>query len=149
MGKGSSRNDACPCGSGVKYKRCCLAEHQRAAVARSKPLAWDADPDTPRNTALDRIDAGDLDGAQALADRLFTDFPDHPDGHELYARILEARGQPHDAAAHLRKLIALLDHLDDRPNFEPSFFTRLDNEIVRLMALTPGAASDGPEPRGA
>jgi uncharacterized protein YchJ len=26
-----SRNSACPCGNGRKYKRCCLAEEKRAA----------------------------------------------------------------------------------------------------------------------
>ncbi len=33
MGVSVSRNSACPCGSGRKYKRCCLADGERAAEA--------------------------------------------------------------------------------------------------------------------
>ena len=33
MGSSASRNSACPCGSGQKYKRCCLAHDRRAAQA--------------------------------------------------------------------------------------------------------------------
>jgi SEC-C motif len=33
MGASLSRNSACPCGSGRKYKRCCLAEGERAERA--------------------------------------------------------------------------------------------------------------------
>jgi SEC-C motif/Protein of unknown function (DUF2384) len=33
MGHSVSRNGACPCGSGRKYKRCCLAQDERAAQA--------------------------------------------------------------------------------------------------------------------
>jgi hypothetical protein len=34
-----SRNDPCPCGSGQKYKRCCLG---KAAPLKGKRLLWSA-----------------------------------------------------------------------------------------------------------
>ena len=92
MGAGTARNEACACGSGVKYKRCCLPEHEAAAAARARGYAWDADPDTPHNAAIRLIKQGALDEAQLLADRMLRDFPDHPDGHELRALIAAARG---------------------------------------------------------
>ncbi len=33
------RNDPCPCGSGQKYKRCCLAKDQEAESAALKAAA--------------------------------------------------------------------------------------------------------------
>ncbi len=33
-----SRNDPCPCGSGDKYKRCCLGKEQSIATARDMKL---------------------------------------------------------------------------------------------------------------
>lgn len=35
------RNEPCPCGSGKKYKRCCLFKHQLAARAKTRLIATD------------------------------------------------------------------------------------------------------------
>lgn len=37
-----SRNDPCPCGSGIKYKKCCLQE-ELEAMATEAPKTSDAD----------------------------------------------------------------------------------------------------------
>lgn len=37
-----SRNDACPCGSGKKYKKCCLGAPDPKAVQKSKILIYGA-----------------------------------------------------------------------------------------------------------
>ena len=36
----TSRNDLCPCGSGLKYKKCCLGAPDPKAVRRSKILLY-------------------------------------------------------------------------------------------------------------
>ncbi|HEX6200019.1 MAG TPA: SEC-C metal-binding domain-containing protein [Thermoanaerobaculia bacterium] len=36
----TSRNDLCPCGSGLKYKKCCLGAPDPKAVLRSKILLY-------------------------------------------------------------------------------------------------------------
>ena len=46
----TGRNDPCPCGSGQKYKRCCLpqdeaAEHAAALAAAATSSTMDADND--------------------------------------------------------------------------------------------------------
>jgi hypothetical protein len=42
------RNDPCPCGSGKKYKKCCLAkEKEVAAKAAAMPAPKSADPAAP------------------------------------------------------------------------------------------------------
>jgi len=35
-----SRNDACPCGSGKKYKKCCLGAPDPKAVQKSRILLY-------------------------------------------------------------------------------------------------------------
>lgn len=147
MGAGASRNDACPCGSGVKYKRCCLPEHETALASRRRGHEWDADPDTPRNHALGLIREGHLDGAAAIADRMKQEFPELPDAHELRAMILEARGQPQQAIVDLRKVRALIEYLDEGESYDPEFHRWLDREIERLAAVTPDAAPVEAEPR--
>jgi hypothetical protein len=39
--KGTSRNDPCPCGSGKKYKNCCLRNEVRTGPARPSPKLTD------------------------------------------------------------------------------------------------------------
>ena len=34
------RNDPCPCGSGQKYKRCCLPRDEAAAVERARAAEY-------------------------------------------------------------------------------------------------------------
>jgi tetratricopeptide (TPR) repeat protein len=141
MGAGAARNDACACGSGVKYKRCCLPQHEAAAAARARGYRWDADPDAAHNSAIDQIEEGHLDEALVIADRLAQDFPDHPDAHELRARIFEAQGLFGQAAVELRKLRALIAYLGVESTYDAEFFAWLDGEVERLGTVTPSAAS--------
>ena len=87
------RNDLCPCGSGQKYKRCCLAKDQaaehaaRVATTPAKtsrsipkmPIGLDFDDEdelTPAsNAVLDLVEAGKLDEAEQAARDLLQRFP--------------------------------------------------------------------------
>src|SRR5712691_5130578 len=69
------RNDPCPCGSGQKYKRCCLPREEAAAAERAATQARQVEPpvmpfemlsdddglDQASNVVIDLIDAGRLD----------------------------------------------------------------------------------------
>jgi hypothetical protein len=116
------RNQPCPCGSGKKYKNCCLATDETSAAAareeqrhnappprtRGGPARWtppldDTDQlDQLSNDTVDLIDAGRLDEAERLCHRLLDDFPDLPDGHMRLGHLFRARGEPKRAAHHLR-----------------------------------------------
>jgi hypothetical protein len=76
------RNEPCPCGSGKKYKRCCLHAHEAAAAERAAAaaaqaaaqpplpmLAWDDDHglDDASNRVVDLVHAGQLDEAEQAA----------------------------------------------------------------------------------
>jgi len=101
------RNDPCPCGSGKKYKRChlealpplaahnALARLSNAATPAGMPEGWtvvDNDLDRLSNSAVDLIQQGRLDEAEAVAQRLLREYPDVNDGFERLAMVYEARG---------------------------------------------------------
>lgn len=113
----TGRNDPCPCGSGHKYKRCCMPRDEAAerahvaalareaeAQARAARLADDDDGlDDASNSVIDMIHAGHLDEAEHAAQRLLEQYPDVHDGLERLAMVYAARGNRPLAAEYYRK----------------------------------------------
>jgi len=110
------RNDPCPCGSGLKYKRCCLpredaAVAERAARAREvestavpfEILSEDDGLDEASNVVIDLLDAGRLDEAEQAAQELLKRYPEVHDGLERVAMVAVARGDRARAAEYYRK----------------------------------------------
>jgi tetratricopeptide (TPR) repeat protein len=117
------RNDPCPCGSGQKYKRCCLPRDEataaeRAAAARAAALVREADEraaadaaihaeddglDDASNVVIDLLDAGRLDEAEQAAHDLLERYPQVHDGLERLAMVAAARGDRVRAAEYYRK----------------------------------------------
>jgi tetratricopeptide (TPR) repeat protein len=113
------RNDPCPCGSGQKYKRCCLprdeaaaaAERAAAALARETERfasdaairAEDDGLDDASNVVIDLIEAGRLDAAEHAAQHLLERYPEVHDGLERLAMVAAARGDRPRAAEYYRK----------------------------------------------
>src|SRR5260370_38888842 len=110
------RNDPCPCGSGKKYKRCCLekdetAERKFAATAsvpqrqigtvaaeiaeRLAAGAYEIDETedelaTASNVAVDLVHAGRLDEADEASPDLLERFPGVHDGWDRLGMVYEA-----------------------------------------------------------
>jgi tetratricopeptide (TPR) repeat protein len=132
----TGRNDPCPCGSGNKYKRCCLAKHEAdarlvAAVARELAAAEAEIADeltTASNAVVDLIHAGELDAAEHAAHDLLACFPDVHDGYDRLGMICEARGDHRRAADYYRKAIDVIrQHPDEYdPDFEATFQRLVD-----------------------
>jgi tetratricopeptide (TPR) repeat protein len=107
------RNDPCPCGSGQKYKRCCLprdeaAAHAAALAAAASMAEADAETaddglDDASNGVIDLIDAGRLDEAEQAAHALLANYPDVHDGLERLAMVYAARGDRPRAEEYYRK----------------------------------------------
>lgn len=99
-GKGSpfrevvpSRNDPCPCGSGRKYKRCCMP------AAGFEDLRTSVDElDALSNSVIALIAARDFDRAEAACKKLLKEYPDQADGIWRLAMLHEARGNRPEAA---------------------------------------------------
>lgn len=112
------RNDTCPCGSGKKYKRCCL----EAPVAMEL-AATTADAPTEAHQELcpccvdelneradqvvDELLAGRVDEAEALCHDFLRDFPGEAEGIDLLSMICEQRGQRERALELLRQASAI------------------------------------------
>jgi hypothetical protein len=122
------RNQPCPCGSGKKYKQCCLASDGAAEVAvrdeqrRNAPPPppvpgamprWRPDDDAGErldklsNDTVDLIRARKFGEAELACHRLLEDFPDLPDGHMRLGQLFRALGEPKLAAKHLRLAAAV------------------------------------------
>jgi tetratricopeptide (TPR) repeat protein len=122
----TGRNDPCPCGSGKKYKRCCLEKHEAAARALSAATLRPTIPDeiantiaqfddktgdeltTASNAAADLVRAGKLDEAERAARDLLEHFPDVHDGWDRLGMVYQARGDKQKAADCYRKVIAFI-----------------------------------------
>ena len=118
------RNAPCPCGSGQKYKRCCLPKHDAAAAERAAAAApaaarlvprepgellWDDDGlDEASNRVVDLVHAGKLDEAEQAARDLLVRYPEVHDGFERLAMVYEARGDRKQAAEYYRKALDLM-----------------------------------------
>jgi len=120
------RNDPCLCGSGKKFKKCCMGKQPPHApgghdvAAPGEPVAFLDDIDLISNRVLDLIDEGRLDEAEQVCKRLLEEFPDQPDGLKRTAAVHEARGQRKEAAAYYRKAAAFHLEADPEHGHEPA-----------------------------
>jgi tetratricopeptide (TPR) repeat protein len=103
-----NRNAPCPCGSGKKYKKCCLLRDQESSGPKHSagPLAFTpgfTDLDDLSNSVVDLIKGGQLDKAESVCHELLSRYPDQIDGIERLAEVYEARGEKEKAAQAYRK----------------------------------------------
>ncbi len=132
----TGRNDACPCGSGKKYKHCCLEKDRAAELApavrqrvalqaqeanqvalrkddqdellESQAALQEAQAlDAASNAVVDLIHAGRLDEAELAARELLVRYPEVHDGYDRLGMVHEARGQFREAADCYRLVIEL------------------------------------------
>ena len=160
------RNDRCPCGSGKKYKACCLtrdeaAEREELAKAqagrderaaekrqslrevREALLAKlsgsempEDDLDEASNAVVDLIRAGKLDEAEAAARDLLVRYPEVPDGWDRLGMMHEQRGENRQAADCYRKVI---DFIREHPDDFDA--VTIDDYTARIAKLDPPAAA--------
>ena len=153
------RNDLCPCGSGKKYKKCCLAADEAAAraarpaqpatvAARQPSLASYVQEHDERdeltevsNAVVDMVQAGNLDAAEQAAHELLARFPDVHDGYDRLGMVCEARGEHRQAADCYRKAINVIRNHPD--NYDPAF----EGVFQRLIdRLEPAESMGAPPP---
>jgi tetratricopeptide (TPR) repeat protein len=142
------RNDPCPCGSGKKYKRCCLEKDEaaasaareaaRSAAAASSPMQAvgalaldDAEELTEAsNAVVDLVHAGKLDEAEQAAHDLLKRYPEVHDGYDRLGMVYQARGDNKKAAEYYRKVIAFIaEHPKD---YDPEFADTFRKLVERL-----------------
>jgi tetratricopeptide (TPR) repeat protein len=136
------RNQPCPCGSGKKYKQCCLDADETARIAAipSRPALQAVGQvnvgsydeldrlDHLSNGALDLIHAGRLDEAERMCQQLLVEFPEVFDGHTRLGQLYRRRGDKKKAAEHLR----LAAGIARGPVYDPEVAIGLDAEADEL-----------------
>lgn len=144
----TGRNDPCPCGTGKKYKRCCLERDEAAAAAAQEAARAAASATSPMqamgaislddaeeltqssNAVVDLVHAGKLDEAEQAAHELLRQFPEVHDGYDRLGMVYEARGDKKRAADYYRKVIAFVaDHPRD---YDPAFADTFRKLVERL-----------------
>jgi tetratricopeptide (TPR) repeat protein len=151
----TGRNDPCHCGSGKKYKRCCLQENQqgerlvRSAINTAQQAEYDAlveslsqemdqveELTAASNGVIDLIREGKLDEAEAAARDLLVRYPEAHDGYDRLGMVYEARGDHKRAVECYRQVVDFLRAHPDQ--YEPDF----EDTFHRLIAkLDPTPAS--------
>jgi tetratricopeptide (TPR) repeat protein len=139
------RNEPCPCGSGKKYKRCCLDKDQEAerrlqrktAAETAARLAAQYDIDeteqelaSASNAAVDLVHEGKLDEAEEAARELLERFPSAHDGWDRLGMVYQARGDNQKAADCYRKVIDLIRANPD--DYDPGFEAVFHKLVARL-----------------
>jgi len=100
------RNAPCPCGSGKKYKKCCLSPQQKkkpSSVKKQRFIPVYTELDQLSNSVVDLINENKLDEAEAVSRELLTEYPEQVDGFNRLAMVYEARGEKGKAAEYYRK----------------------------------------------
>ena len=166
------RNDPCPCGSGKKYKHCCLAkdqaaelapaiaqraalqaqkadqaarqEHDRAELMQSLSTFRDAMAlEAASNAVIGLVDAGRLDEAEQAARELLARYPEVHDGYDRLGMVHEARGQFREAVDCYRKVIEFTRAAP--ADYDAGFvdgFLELIDKLEGRMAEAERAAND-------
>ena len=91
------RNQPCPCGSGKKYKKCCLNK-----PAQTGTFVY-TDLDQLSNSVWTYIKAERWKEAEDACQKLLTQYPEQIDGLHRSAELWEARGDNSKAAEYYRK----------------------------------------------
>lgn len=157
------RNDRCSCGSGKKYKACCLkkdesAEHQRLAAAqtardgraaekrqredaaRAATMAW-------LSAADDDTDDDPTDASNAILDLIRAGKLDeaetaarelqdrYPEIHDGWDRLGAVHEARGDRAQAIECYHRVIEFLDQNPDYsEPGFRASFVDQIARLEA---------------
>lgn len=90
------RNDPCPCGSGKKYKHCCLKllERDENTAEKQSPKVDQAKAEEQEKlirkieTAFSRLKTGQYDDALDQTTRLLAQYPNEDRLHDIYATSL-------------------------------------------------------------
>lgn len=148
-----ARNAPCPCGSGKKYKKCCLPKDEAEAQAARRnaptpptaPLedAFEDQDDLAElsNRTVDLIQAGELEQAEKVCAELKHKYPDVIDWMERSGSIHEARGDHKKAIDYYQRC---LTHIEENPDlFEEASKDWYHASIQKLSAAASEARSSG------
>ena len=148
-----SRNAPCPCGSGRKYKKCCLSQDEIAAAEKRKEQAevieatqaddiaatqaddyeliqYESELDKLSNKANDLINAEKWDEAFAVCKQLEEQYPDQLDADIRFGDYYKARGDFVKAKEYNQASIKRMQA--DPENYDPEMLEDFIGEVQCL-----------------
>ena len=170
---GVGRNAPCPCGSGKKYKKCCMAKDEEASPRGPvDPLAHeghahervgtlmvpaDLSPEEAEayverldrwsNAAEDALERGRLDEVERLSARLIAEYPDQIDGYRVRAQVRERKGQWSEAKGAYEAAVGVIEA--NRSGFDQSVLNEMRaacDAVARRAAEQPTTPHDALPP---
>ncbi len=99
--KKTGRNEPCPCGSGKKYKKCCL----HAPKLQEGGNFVYTDLDNLSNKVPELVAQKKFTEAEEICKKLLEQYPDQIDGLHRLAGFYEAQGEKQKAAEYYRKTV--------------------------------------------
>jgi hypothetical protein len=148
------RNDPCPCGSGKKYKKCCIdkieAEKKLIQQEIDAVLAADLDEDwlddeleELSNSVPDLVEEQHFDEALAVCERLREEWPEVVDGLDRAAFVHEAMGHHALALDFYRQALEFTERPDQYDGFDEDLRQEWRDKIQELATrLTAAEAED-------
>jgi hypothetical protein len=103
--KQAGRNDPCPCGSGKKYKKCCLARHEEARKSISLDELREMEEKVKRRESLEQeigkgfdfLFSRDYGKARKLASSLLETFPEDDRLYDIIVSVCMVTGEYDEA----------------------------------------------------
>lgn len=119
----NGRNEPCPCGSGKKYKKCCL-EGDKALVRQTRPAALPAiaeddfvaellpKVDEAVDRLLSRLEKGQFENVEAGLEALLRKHPDyHTTNYAMGTYLAMVRSDPENAIPFFQKAVSIFPPL--------------------------------------
>ena len=134
----AGRNDPCPCGSGKKYKQCCLSGQQ----AMSKPLPVAA---PTLQLVIDHFNASRWQQAETVCLQLLRQQPKNAKAHHMLGLIAFQTGKHEQAIDAIQTALRLDPHFAEAHSNLASVFNRLgrlaeaENHYLQSLAIEPMA----------
>ncbi len=134
-----SRNAPCPCGSGKKYKKCCLLQKEAEAAEMRKNMEQNLEKAMDEvdvlndlsNSVVDLIKEKKFDEAEMVCHELSKKYPDQVDGIERLAMVYEARGEKEKAAEYYLKTY---EFMRSNPGFDEELIQWMKDKADKLKA---------------
>ena len=120
------RNEPCPCGSGKKYKKCCLPASQ--PLKESSFIYTDLDDLS--NQVTDLIEKKKFAEAENVCRKLMEQYPGQIDGLHRYAELFEAKEQKRKAAEYYRKAADFAEQAEGFDHVSIDFFRKKAEELA-------------------
>ncbi len=129
----TGRNAPCPCGSGKKYKKCCLSLKEGGGAGTGRFIPVYTELDQLSNSVVELIGQNRLDRAGELARKLLAEYPDQINGLDRLAMVFEARGENGRAAEYYAEAAAFAGSHPDFDDESVGWFLSEERRVREKM----------------